>query len=168
MSRRWLLLLPAVAAGVAGARAEPGYVSKPVEVHERPAGDARITGRLEALAAIDVLSRRAGWLQIKGPSVMGWVVLGRVRLGVPQPRTPGPGAHAPSTPERSGIRGFTEEELLTAGSNPSAADQVRRIAPETAHAREFAASAGLEARVQDYFDELGTGLRAPPAGLLDE
>jgi hypothetical protein len=164
---RWLLLLPAMLC-IAGARAEPGYAPKLVEVRERPASDARVTGRLEGHAAIDVLSRQAGWLQIKGSFGTGWAALGRVRLGVAQPRTQGATAQAPTTAQRSGIRGFSEEELLTASSNPSAAEQVKRIAPQSVHAREFAASAGLKPRRQDYFDATDTALHMPPAGLLDE
>jgi hypothetical protein len=164
---RWLLLLPTMLC-IAGARAEPGYAPKLVEVRERPASDARVTGRLEAHAAIDVLDRQAGWLQIKGPFGTGWVALGRVRLGVAQPRTQGAAAQAQTAAQRSGIRGFSEAELLTASSNPSAAEQVKRIAPQSAHAREFAASAGLKPRRQDYFDGTDTALLVPPAGLLDE
>jgi hypothetical protein len=96
------------------------------------------------------------------------VALGRVRLGVAQPRTQGAAAQAQTAAQRSGIRGFSEAELLTASSNPSAAEQVKRIAPQSAHAREFAASAGLKPRRQDYFDGTDTALLVPPAGLLDE
>lgn len=153
---KWLLaalLLPALALA-----AESGTALKNDTLRKEPYSDAGPAGTLKRGEAVEILSRKGAWLQIRTRKSSGWVRLLSVKrgtsakadesaglLGLASGRT-GTGQVVATT----GVRGLNEEELKAAKFNESEVKQLEAYAVSTSQATQFASAGGLKARKLAY------------------
>lgn len=129
--------------------ADRGFVPRAIPVLDRPATGARSLASLKDKQAVEILRRSGAWLQIKAGAISGWVPLAAVRLAG------GAEAAADARPMRrndTGIRGFSEEELLAGAPNRAEAARLNALAVPGAEAERFARAGKLQPRPQDYLE----------------
>jgi hypothetical protein len=141
-----LLAIPALAAQAGDA----GFIPKAIDLLDRPAADAKPVAKLVKSQAVEVIGRNGSWANIKAGAKNGWIRMIDVRLN------PSPGrkiAAAPAkAPNNSGIRGFSEEELLVGAPNQAESERLKRIGVSVRDAANFARVANLRPRQQDYIE----------------
>lgn len=167
--RRWLLLLllllMPVLTAVAG---DNGYLPKAVDLLERPAVDAKSVVRLPKQQVVQVIGRAGSWANVRAGASSGWLRLIDVRLNAPSGHAVvAPGVKTASG--KTGIRGFSEEELMVGAPNRIEADKLRRYAVSAKDAIAFARTGNLVPRKQDYLEMLDYMPDGkPPEGFFDE
>jgi len=142
----FLLAIPAMAAHAGDA----GYVSKAVDLLDRPVADAKPVARLVKQQTVEVIGRNGSWASIKAGARSGWIRMIDVRLN-PSPSRKITAAPAKSA-TNSGIRGFSEEELLVGAPNQAESERLRRVGVSVRDAVNFARVANLRPRQQDYIE----------------
>ena len=148
-SRILLLLLLATPAIVAHA-GDAGYVPKAIDLLERPAADAKSATKLVKLQPVEIIGRNGSWANIKAGARSGWIRMIDVRLNPAVSRNI---AAAPAkSPTNSGIRGFSEEELLVGAPNQAESERLKRVGVSVRDAVSFARAANLRPRQQDYIE----------------
>ena len=149
---------------------ETAYAPKAAELREHPAAQAKVVARVEANRPLQLLSRRGAWVQVRSAGSAGWVKLEQVRIGQREAVLPANArAGTPFRPSRSGIRGFSEEELLVGSPNEPEGGRLRQLQVSAVLAAEFARTASLRPRRLDYLemsDYLPEG--GPPPEFFDE
>lgn len=149
-SRIFLLLLLATPAFGAYA-GDAGYVPKAIDLLDRPAVDAKPVAQLVKQQPVEVISRNGNWANVKAGSRSGWMRMIDVRLHAAPSRQVAAVARVKSASD-SGIRGFSEEELLAGTPSRSELDKLKGFSVAARDATGFARSAGLKPRKQDYLD----------------
>ena len=144
----FLLAMPAMAAYADDA----GYVLKAVVLLDRPAVDAKPITSLVKRQPVEIIGRDGSWAHIKDGAGSGWVRMIDVRLH-PSPVRKMTVAAA-KAPTHSGIRGFSEEELLVGAPNQAESERLQRVAVSARDAVNFARAANLRSRKQDYIEML--------------
>jgi hypothetical protein len=132
---------------------ESAYVPKAADLRERPDSQAKVVAQVEAGRPVELLSRQGAWVQVRSAGLAGWLRLEQVRIGqraAALPTTARPGV--PLRPSRSGIRGFSEEELLVGSPNESEGARLRQLQVSAALAANFARASSLRPRRWDYFE----------------
>ena len=142
----FLLAMPAIAAHAGDA----GYVPKAVDLLDRPAADAKPVTKLVKQQPVEIIGRNGSWANIKAGAGSGWVRMIDVRLN-PSPARKIVVAAAKS-PTNSGIRGFSEEELLVGAPNQAESERLKRVGVSVRDAVNFARAANLRPRQQDYIE----------------
>jgi hypothetical protein len=132
--------------------AEPAYVPRATVVLESPAAGARALGKLGDRQAVEVVGRKGAWLRIRAPGASGWVALSAVRLEGAAVSPASSGGLKPIGRNDSGIRGFSEEELLVGAPNRAEAAKLNSLAVPGAEAERFAQAGKLQPRRQDYLE----------------
>ncbi len=138
------LLLPVIA--FAG---EAGTVLKADILRVEPFADAKTTGNLNKNDAVDILSKKGAWLQVKSKSASGWVRILSVKRGgasasgsniadIASGRA-GTGKVVATT----GIRGLSAEELKAAKFNEDEMKKMESHAVSASDAQKFASAGGL-------------------------
>ncbi len=138
------LLLPVIA--FAG---ETGTVLKADILRVEPFADAKTTGNLNKNDAVDILSKKGAWLQVKSKSASGWVRILSVKRGgasasgsniadIASGRA-GTGKVVATT----GIRGLSAEELKAAKFNEDEMKKMESHAVSASDAQKFASAGGL-------------------------
>ena len=149
------LLAAALALAAAGVvlAGEPGYLPKAAELREHPAVQAKVVARLKAGHPVDIRSRQGPWVRVRSGSSPGWLKLAEVRVGH-RTAIPGDGAKAvrPIKRSDSGIRGFSEEELIVGSPNQSEAAKLKGFGVDARQAGSFARAANLKPRKRDYLE----------------
>ena len=149
-SRIFLLLLLAMPAF--GAQAgDAGYVPKAIDLLDRPAPDAKPVAQLAKQQPVEVIGRNGSWVNVKAGARSGWIRMTDVRLNTVPSRWIATVARVKSKSD-SGIRGFSEEELLAGTPSRSELDKLKRYSVAAKESTGFAQSAGLKPRKQDYLD----------------
>ncbi len=138
------LLLPVIA--FAG---ETGTVLKADILRVEPFADAKTTGNLNKNDAVDILSKKGAWLQVKSKSASGWVRILSVKRGVASASgsniadiasgRAGTGKVVATT----GIRGLSAEELKAAKFNEDEMKKMESHAVSASDAQKFASAGGL-------------------------
>ena len=166
-SRIFLLLLLAMPAFGAYA-GDAGYVLKAVDLLDRPAADAKPVGSLTRQQALEVVGRSGKWVNVKAGARSGWLRMIDVRLKTgPTRHTDVVARHRSATD--SGIRGFSEEELMVGEPNRIEADKLKAHAVTVKDAMTFARTGNLRQRRQDYLEMLDYMPEGkPPEGFFDE
>ncbi len=148
-SRILLLLLLATPAIFAHA-GDAGYASRAVDLLDRPAADAKPVAKLVKLQPVEIIGRNGSWANIKAGARSGWIRMIDARLNSDVTRKV---AAAPAkSPADSGIRGFSEEELLVGAPNQAESERLRRVGVSVRDAVNFARVANLRPRRQDYIE----------------
>jgi hypothetical protein len=149
-SRVFLVLL--LAAPAFGAHAgDTDYVPKAIDLLDRPAADAKPVAQLVKQQSVEVISRNGSWANVRAGARSGWIRMIDVRLNAAASRQIAAVARIKSASD-SGIRGFSEEELLAGTPSRSELDKLKLFGVAAKDAAGFARSAGLKPRRQDYLD----------------
>lgn len=146
----WLLLgglmsVPAV-------QAAPGTLLRDETLRAQASATASATGQISRGTAVDIVSRRGGWLQVRTPRAQGWVRLLSVRAG--RGGVAGAGlndvvgvATRRSDPSRvvsvAGVRGLTEDQLRQARFDADELARLDQSAVTLSQARNHASKSGL-------------------------
>lgn len=145
----WLLL---GGLSISSVYAAPGTLLRDETMRAQASATASITGRVNRGTAVDIVSRRGGWLQIRTSRAQGWVRLLSVRAGKGGAGGAGLGdvvgvATRRSDPSRvvsvAGVRGLNEEELRQARFDADELARLDNYASSLMQARNHAGKAGL-------------------------
>ena len=145
------LLLPVIA--FAG---EAGTALKADILRAEPFADAKTAGNLNKNDAVDILSKKGAWLQVKSKSASGWVRILSVKRG-------GASASGSSIADiasgragtgkvvaTTGIRGLNAEELKAAKFNEDEMKKMESHAVSASDAQKFASAGGLSSTQLAY------------------
>ena len=145
------LLLPVIA--FAG---EAGTALKADILRAEPFADAKTSGNLNKNDAVDILSKKGAWLQVKSKSASGWVRILSVKRG-------GASASGSSIADiasgragtgkvvaTTGIRGLNAEELKAAKFNEDEMKKMESHAVSASDAQKFASAGGLSSTQLAY------------------
>ncbi len=156
MKRRFVrlsMLLTAIASGSALA-ASPGSLIRDETLRSQPSATAASVGSVAKGAAVDIIGRQGGWVQVQSGKTHGWVRLLSVRAGSGGAAGAGIGdvvgvATNKSDPSRvvavAGVRGLSEEDLKKAAFNPAELAKLETLGVTEAQANAFATKSGLKA-----------------------
>jgi hypothetical protein len=139
-----------------------GYANtiRTTEMKAKPFTDSQTLTVLPMRSRVEVLVRKAGWTQVKTPTVTGWVKMLSLQL-----ETNGQGKRGDNglnalfnvastgrsgSTVTTGIRGLSEEQLKNAKPNPQALQAAKRYAADSEEARRFAADGKLNAQSVGY------------------
>lgn len=129
--------------------ADPGYAAKAIDLLERPDSQARIAAKLAKKQPLEIIGRDGSWANVKAGNATGWVRLADLRLNVAIVAAPNPRRENSGTKD-TGIRGFSEEELLVGAPNQTESERLKRMGVSARDAVNFARAANLRPRQQDY------------------
>ena len=155
--RNWMLLawmLLGAALTWTSAQAASGTLLRDESLRTQPSATAAVSARVTRGTAVDIVTRKGGWLQVQTARSKGWVRLLSVRAGQGGSGGAGLGdvvgvATRRSNPSRvvsvAGVRGLNEEELRQAQFNPEELARLNDQAVTPSQARSHASKAGLVA-----------------------
>jgi hypothetical protein len=160
MHRRGRYVRMAMALGLwfaASVWASPGVMLRNDVMHAAASAHSAAAGRVAKGAAVAILRRQGGWIQIRSAGKTGWVRLLSVRGGVSTQSNALEEAKGlfslgerRAEPNRvvatAGLRGLTEEDLKGAHFNAKQLQQLDNYAVSKEEARRFASEAGLAHR----------------------
>lgn len=143
------------------------YTNTPLK--SEPYLDSETISELEKGTAIEILSRKGGWYQIKSTKESGWLKIYSVRLnksvsameksgdsGIEQAGnfliTGRSGSNSVSA--STGIRGLDEENLNAAKPDSEAIEQLDRLTPTQDEISNFSHRRRLNSNQIDYFNEV--------------
>lgn len=149
MGRRvtFLFLIAAVCMPAQGA--EAGYAAKAVDLLERPVSQGKVVMKLAKRQPVEILDRDGSWARAKSGNITGWVRLADLRLSVVASKALATRANSGKKND-TGIRGFSEEELLVGAPNQVEGEKLRRLGVPAKDAANFARAGNLKPRQQDY------------------
>jgi hypothetical protein len=162
---KWLAFLIAVlvvGSPMEGRASDPGVAVRSCEVMSEPFRDARTVASLKEGDALDILTRKGGWLQVSAKGKTGWVRMLYVRRGAS-------GEKASAVKEASGVlglatgragsgnvvaatgvRGLDEEELKEAEFNKKEFQKLQTYLTSKKDAQNFAQQAGLQSQTVPF------------------
>ncbi len=155
MKRRFArlsILLAVIVSGPALA-ASPGSLIRDETLRSQPSATAASVGSVGKGAAVDIIGRQGGWVQVQSGKTHGWVRLLSVRAGSGGAAGAGIGdvvgvATTKSDPSRvvavAGVRGLSEEDLKKASFNPAELAKLESLGVSQAQATTFATRSGLK------------------------
>lgn len=162
-----LLGLLAVPLSQAG---ESGQAVANTDLKSEPFTDAKTVGTLNAKAAVDVIKRQGGWLQVKSADgTSGWVKMTGIKLdgsGVAKSGDSGL-ANAISVAQTgrsgntgvtvaTGVRGLTPDDLKNAKPDPDAVKKLDSYTAGKSEAESFARSANISKHTVAYLEGANT------------
>lgn len=142
--------------------AETAYLVRPTALKAKPFSDADTLATLPDQAQVEVLSRKASWMQIKAEAGTGWVKMLSVRLRANStaPKSESDGSLGKlfnlATTGKSGstvttgVRGLSEEQLKNATPNPEAFKILQGYAAQKEEAQSFATAGQLKPEKVEY------------------
>lgn len=151
-----------LAAGTACA-AEPAYTVRPTEVKAKPFTDAATVASLGESSRVDVLERKASWLQVKAPAASGWIKMLSVRFEqIGSAPAKGSGANALNTlynisqtgsggaVATTGVKGISEQDLKNPRPNAAELQKMHELDTSPADAEAFARAGKLSSVPMNY------------------
>lgn len=160
-----LLLLPVLSARAG----DSGYLPKAADLLDRPVANAGSIALLPKQQVVQVIGRTGSWAHVRAGASSGWLRLIDIRLAASRSGQAASGPGGGPASARTGIRGFSEEELMVGAPNRIEADKLRLYAVSAKDAAAFAHSGNLAARKQDYLEMLDYMPEGkPPEGFFDE
>ena len=137
------------------------------EMKAKPFTDAETVANLEQGSKVEVLARKASWMQVKADDNNGWVKMLSLRFSNTDKNKSGDsglgalfnvaskgGSGGTVT---TGVRGLSEEKLKNAKANPKALEAMQGYAVNKNEAQKFAKSGSLRTQDMDYVTESGKG-----------
>ena len=152
ISTPWMLLAASLLCSTA--EAAPGTLLRDESLRTQASASAAVSAKLGKGTAVDIVSRRGGWLQVRTAKAQGWVRLLSVRTGSGGAGGAGLGdvvgiATNRSNPSRvvavAGVRGLDEEDLKEAKFSAEELARLESAAVSQAQVRANADKAGLVA-----------------------
>jgi hypothetical protein len=129
--------------------ADAGYAAKATDLLESPATQAKVVVRLTKRQPVQITGRDGSWAKAQAGTATGWVRIADLRLNTVASKALAP-VRANGAKTDSGIRGFSEEELLVGAPNQAESERLKRVGVSMRDAVNFARAANLRARQQDY------------------
>lgn len=138
---------------------EAAYTVRATEMRAKPFSDAAAVASLPENSPVEVLTRKAGWMQIKGGDKNGWVKLLDLRFGdASAPKKSGSSglgalfnvATGGGNTVSTGVRGLSEEKLKDPKPDPQALETVQHYAVSKNDAMQFGRAGQLAAQSIDY------------------
>ncbi len=166
-ARKSLLLLVLAGGWLPAWAADTGYAAKATPLLERPAMQSNVLLQLAKRQAVQIIGRQGSWAQVSAGTATGWARLADLRLDAAA--TAVLPARAQIGKKDTGIRGFSEEELLVGAPNRAESERLRAVGVSVREAVGFARAANLRPRRQDYIqmqDYMPEG--GFPDGFFDE
>lgn len=156
MKRRFVGLSILLTAALSGPvlAASPGSLIRNETLKSQPSATAMSVGSVAKGAAVEIIGRQGGWVQVQSGRTRGWVRLLSVRAGSGGAAGAGIGdvvgiATNKADPSRvvavAGVRGLSEEDLKRAAFNPAELAKLETLGVTEAQAKAFAAKSGLKA-----------------------
>lgn len=136
------------------AQAAPGTLLRDESLRKQPSATAAVSARVNRGTAVNIVSRKGGWLQVRTARAQGWVRLLSVRAGRGGSGGAGLGdvvgvATRRANPSRvvsvAGVRGLSEAELQQADFNADELARLEDFTVSASQARSHASKAGLVA-----------------------
>jgi hypothetical protein len=149
MGNRISLLLLSAVFCLPAQGADKGYAVKAVDLLDRPGSQAKILAKLGKRQPVEIIGREGSWAKAKSGNATGWVRVADLRITVATSKLPTAKRSKPAKND-TGIRGFSEEELLVGAPNQTEGEKLRRVAVAPEDAATFARAANLKPRQQDY------------------
>lgn len=149
----WLALLAPQLANAA----ETGTALKADTLRVQPFADAKSAGSLSKSEALEIVSKKGAWLQVKTKKSTGWVRLLSVKRtasgsGIKGAMDVATGrAGTGKVVSTTGIRGLSAEELKAAPFNESEMQKMESYLVTKQQAQQFATAGGLSAQKVSYF-----------------
>ena len=149
-SALWTILTASVM--LSSAHAAPGTLLRDENLYVQPSAASAVAARASKGAAVDIVARQGGWLQIKTGKSQGWVRLLSVRAGSGGAGGVGLGdvvgaATTKSDPSRvvavAGVRGLNEEDLKQAKYSAEELARLDAMGVTPAQAKTYADRSGL-------------------------
>jgi Bacterial SH3 domain len=151
-----LLILYALASPMLAFAGDAGIALKTDSIRAEPFTDAKTVGNINKNDAVDILSKKGAWLQIKSKNGNGWVRILSVKRGaaassgssiadVANGRT-GTGKVVSTT----GIRGLSAEELKAAKFNEAEMKKMESHVLSPTDGQSFASAGSLNATKMTY------------------
>ena len=149
-------LLIGLAAPILALAGEAGTAIKADVLRAEPFADAKTAGNLNKNDAVNILSKKGAWLQVKSKSASGWVRILSVKRGgssssgnsiadIASGRA-GTGKVVSTT----GIRGLSAEELKAAKFNEIEMKKMESYQVSSSEAQSFASAGGLSSAQLAY------------------
>ena len=149
-------LLIGLAAPILALAGEAGTAIKADVLRAEPFADAKTAGNLNKNDAVNILSKKGAWLQVKSKSASGWVRILSVKRGgssssgnsiadIASGRA-GTGKVVSTT----GIRGLSAEELKAAKFNEIEMKKMESYQVSSSEAQSFASAGGLSSTQLAY------------------
>ena len=164
-------------AAVVYAASESGVALKADSIKSEPFKDADTVGNLNKGDTVQIVTKKGGWLQIKGPGGAGWVRMLSVKRGAAGGSNAASelgGVAAMSTgragtgqiTSATGVRGLSEEDLKAAKFDAAELSRAQANAVSASVASQFAAAGKLASQNVALLPEPrpSTGNEAPRAG----
>jgi hypothetical protein len=169
LRRRFLLLLLLVMPVLSARAGDNGYLPKAVDLFDRPAAGARSVGHLPRQQVVQVIGRAGSWANVKAGASSGWIRLIDLRLDAKASAQVVAVSGVKSVSGKTGIRGFSEEELMVGAPNRIEAGKLKGYAISAKDAAAFARTGNLAPRRQAYLEMLDYMPDGqPPEGFFDE
>ena len=163
---KWIFLVLVMLCCTAQA-GESATTVRATEMKAKPFTDAETVANLEQGSKVEVLARKASWMQVKADDSSGWVKMLSLRFsGGDKNKSGDSGLGAlfnvaskggSGGTVTTGVRGLSEENLKNAKANPKALETMQGFAADKKAAKQFAKSGGLREQDVDYVDEAGKG-----------
>lgn len=134
--------------------AAPGTLLRDESLRKQPSASAAVSARLGRGTAVDIVTRRGGWVQVRTARSQGWVRLLSVRAGSGSSRGAGLGdvvgvATRRANPSRvvsvAGVRGLDETDLQKAEFSAEELARLEDYVVTPSEARAYAGKGGLAA-----------------------
>ena len=149
-------LLIGLAAPILALAGEAGTAIKADVLRAEPFADAKTAGNLNKNDAVNILSKKGAWLQVKSKSANGWVRILSVKRG-------GSSSSGSSVADIAsgragtgkvvsitGIRGLSAEELKAAKFNEIEMKKMESYQVSSSEAQSFASAGGLSSTQLAY------------------
>lgn len=154
------LLLLALGANIHALAGDTGTAIKADVLRAEPFADAKTVGNINKNDAVDIVTKKGAWLQVKTKAKTGWVRILSVKRGgtsssgssiadVASGRT-GTGKVVSTT----GIRGLSAEELKAAKFNEDEMKKMESYTLTAADGQKFATAGGLTSTKLAYLKEV--------------
>lgn len=155
-----IALVIALATSMHAFAGEAGTALKADVLRAEPFADAKTVGNLNKNDAVDILTKKGAWLQVKSKSKTGWVRILSVKRGgttssgssiadIASGRT-GTGKVVSTT----GIRGLSAEELKAAKFNEDEMKKMESYTLTPADGQKFATAGGLVSTKLAYLKDV--------------
>jgi hypothetical protein len=153
-------LVIALGANIHALAGEAGTALKADVLRAEPFADAKTVGNINKNDALDIITKKGAWLQVKNKTKTGWVRILSVKRGgasssgssisdIASGRT-GTGKVVSTT----GIRGLSAEELKAAKFNEDEMKKMESYTLTAADGQKFAAAGGLASNKLAYLKEV--------------